>query len=214
MKKLLLTTIVWAWLSVVPLFADTTLEARATMLVDMLSDHKQLLPSESFSYRSNRESMIVVAKDKKPEIQILPFLYNAVAAKKSQYLYYTRREENKNHVLSIVNTIRSAMWMTGLSYHSQLDSLAERYALHIYQSKHFSHTSLSWEKLTDRIQTVTYPYALIGENLAKGYDDSEDVVQARMESPTHRANIVEKWFVHMGLWRAGWYRVQLFGRPE
>lgn len=66
--------------------------------------------------------------------------------------------------------------MSGLQYNAQLDILAQSYADDMGKNNYFSHISKSGETLAQRIQTIDYPYTLIGENLAKGYMDAASVV--------------------------------------
>lgn len=193
------------------LFAND-LQSRADTLVELLAEYKSLPAAQGFDYWSNRATMIETAINKRPDIYILPYLYNAVIAKKSTFS--DNRSYNKDGLLILVNDERSVIWLSPLVYHPALNTLAQSYADYLYQNNHFSHVSLSGEMLADRIQTIDYPYSLIGENLAKWYTGIVQVLQWWMESPWHRANILEWWFVHMGLGRAGEYRVQLFGRPE
>jgi hypothetical protein len=80
-------------------FADATLQQRAVLLVDMLAQHKKLEPSDALPYRSNREKMIAVAMTKRSDLSILPFLYDAVVAKKSSYTDYNNWQLDKNELL-------------------------------------------------------------------------------------------------------------------
>lgn len=206
---LCLSCIVWSG----SLFAED-LQSKADTLVDILAEHKSLATSEGFAYRSNWANMIDLAAIKRPDIEILPYLYNAVVAKKLSFSYYNNWLYDKNGLLILLNDQRSVEWLSWLIYNPALDRLAQSYADYLYQHKHFSHVSLSGESLEQRIKTVDYPYSLIGENLASWYTDIVEVLAGRYNSPTHKANLLEPWFVHMWLGRSGEYRVQLFGRPE
>gem|GEM_PF-5143631 len=44
------------------------------------------------------------------------------------------------------------------------------------KNNYFSHISQSGETVSQRIETIDYPYVLIGENLAKGYTNAAAVV--------------------------------------
>lgn len=194
--------------------ADTTMQTRATTLVNLLEQHKWLTGEQALAYRSKWESILQIAVPKRPDITILLFLYDAVLAKKATVSYIPSRSHDQTAFLELVNNQRKIQWLSGLVYHKELNTLAQSYAAYLEENNHFSHTSLSWETLSDRIQTVDYEYTLIGENLAKWYNDIGQVLQWWMDSPGHRANILEPWFIHMWLGRNGEYRVQLFGKPE
>lgn len=66
-----------------------------------------------------------------------------------------------------------------------------------------------------------YRFSRAGENLAVNFTDSQDVVRAWLDSPTHRANLLNENYTEIGIGIAkGLYReretifiVQLFGRP-
>lgn len=211
MKKTILV-FVFVCLGCVPVFADQALQSQAVRLVDLLDVHKGLTGEATVVYRSKRETILEVAIPRRPDISVLPFLYNAIGNKKQSAI--NGRSYARPQLLKLINEIRIDNWLSGLQYNTQLDILAQSYADDMGKNNYFSHISKSGETLAQRIQTIDYPYTLIGENLAKGYMDAASVVAWWMDSPGHRANILETWFVHMWLGRNGEYRVQLFGKPE
>lgn len=84
---------------------------------------------------------------------------------------------------------------------------------------HYSPTGISpWYWFTE----AGYVYQRAGENLAVNFDDSEDVVQAWMNSPTHKENIIKEGYTEIGIATAeGYYKgkkavfiAQLFGSPR
>jgi uncharacterized protein YkwD len=52
----------------------------------------------------------------------------------------------------------------------------------------------------------------VGENVAAGFSSVSGVVSAWMASPSHRSNILNSRFVHVGLGRSGSYWTNDFGR--
>lgn len=50
-----------------------------------------------------------------------------------------------------------------------------------------------------------------GENIAKGFSNDLDAFNAFMHSPTHRANILDSKFTHIGVGEACGLKVILFG---
>ncbi|MBU2158962.1 CAP domain-containing protein [Patescibacteria group bacterium] len=72
------------------------------------------------------------------------------------------------------------------------------------------------------LDQVGYSYTYAGENLAVDFKDSEDVEEAWMNSPTHRANIVKPQYTRIGIGTAeGEYKgkkttfvVQFFATPR
>lgn len=89
------------------------------------------------------------------------------------------------------------------------------------EKSYFAHTSSDGVTPWHWFQEVDYPYLYAGENLAIHFTDSEDVIDAWMNSPTHRANILNTRFTEMGIataqgsyqGRATIFVVQLFGTP-
>jgi hypothetical protein len=86
---------------------------------------------------------------------------------------------------------------------------------------YFSHNSPDGKTPWYWLEQVGYKYSYAGENLAVNFADSKDIVLAWMNSPTHRANILNKNFSEFGIAAAtGTYEgretifvVQLFGKP-
>lgn len=86
---------------------------------------------------------------------------------------------------------------------------------------YFSHNSPDGKTPWYWLGQVGYGYAYAGENLAVNFVDSEDIVLAWMNSPTHRANILSDKFTEVGIAAArGTYEgrevtfvAQFFGWP-
>jgi len=84
---------------------------------------------------------------------------------------------------NIVNDIRAEAGLDELAWDINLESVAHVRAKECSQK--FSHTrpnGTQWYTVNSRIQG--------GENLAFGFDNTNDVVEAWMNSPTHRDNIL------------------------
>lgn len=86
---------------------------------------------------------------------------------------------------------------------------------------YFAHTSPSGVTPWYWFGQAGYKYVRAGENLAVNFNDSSLLHQAWMNSPTHRANIVNGYYTEVGIAMAnGIYKgreatfvVQLFGQP-
>jgi hypothetical protein len=85
---------------------------------------------------------------------------------------------------------------------------------------YFAHTSPSGKTVADLGQEVGYDYVVMGENLALGnFSNVNDLLQAWMNSPGHRANILNPSYEDMGAYAAQgmyqgkevWFAVQHFG---
>jgi hypothetical protein len=86
---------------------------------------------------------------------------------------------------------------------------------------YFSHTSPEGLSPWHWFDTVGYKFMYAGENLAINFSESTDVEQAWMNSPGHRANILNERFTEIGIATAqGTYQgqptifvAQMFGKP-
>jgi len=103
----------------------------------------------------------------------------------------------------------------------KLDEAARLKAEDMAQKEYFAHDSPGGITPWYWFDKVNYSYAHAGENLAIHFNDSGTVVEAWMNSPSHRANIVNKKYTEIGVGTAeGMYEgqetvfvVQLFGTP-
>ena len=102
-----------------------------------------------------------------------------------------------------------------------LDTAATMKANHMAQNGYFSHYSPDGVSPWYWFNQAGYSFLHAGENLAVHFTDSEDIVEAWMNSPTHRANIMNGQFTEIGIGVARGefegsdtiFVVQLFGTP-
>jgi hypothetical protein len=103
-----------------------------------------------------------------------------------------------------------------------LNAAAQAKAEDMAARGYFSHKGPDGEEPWVWIDRAGYEYVYAGENLAVRFNDSRDVVDAWMASPTHRANIVKANYQEIGVGLAqGTYKggpatfvVQYFGSPK
>ena len=129
---------------------------------------------------------------------------------------------NQRDVIMLTNNERVANGLPSLAYNKQLSEMANAKAVDMIQKQYFAHVSPDGIDLSKLAQTYGYGYLNVGENLALGdFTSSADVVTGWMNSPGHRANILNKNFTEIGVaaiqgnyeGRVVWYAVQEFGRP-
>lgn len=119
------------------------------------------------------------------------------------------------------NSNRLAGNVPTLKINSLLTEAAQEKANDMAQKSYFAHTSPEGITPWYWIDKVGYQYIYAGENLAINFSDSKDVVDAWMNSPSHRSNILNGNYTEMGLGVAkGVYQnretifiAQMFGQP-
>ncbi len=124
-------------------------------------------------------------------------------------------------VISLANAARVEGGLSELTSNSLLASAAQAKANDMLAKQYFSHNTPSGDTPWTFIKAVGYSYVTAGENLAIDFTEAESVQSAWMNSPGHRANIMNKSFQEIGIGIAkGMYNghqttivVQMFGTP-
>ena len=75
---------------------------------------------------------------------------------------------------------------------------------------YFSHESPTYGTPFEMMQQLGISYRTAGENIAMGYSTAEAVVNAWMNSESHRANILNGTYTQIGVGEAGGYWTQWF----
>jgi uncharacterized protein YkwD len=92
----------------------------------------------------------------------------------------------------------------------------------MFTNQYFEHTSLSGKTAVDLVEKTGYIFQIVGENLALGvFDSNQALVQAWMNSPEHKANILNPKYTEMGAsvgignykGQREWLAVQHFAKP-
>ena len=103
-----------------------------------------------------------------------------------------------------------------------LDRDAQLKLVDMFAKQYFEHESPDGTGPADLAKAVGYAYVIVGENLALGdFDSDQGVVTAWMNSPGHRANILNTHYQEIGVaamkgmyeGRETWLAVQSFGMP-
>ena len=135
---------------------------------------------------------------------------------------YSDSTLSRSGVINWTNTERSKNGLQALNENNRLNSSAQAKVNDMFTKQYFDHVSPSGRSVSDLADDTDYEYLIIGENLALGnFKDDNDLVQAWMNSPGHRANILNEKYrdigvaVERGMYegRMTWLAVQHFGRP-
>lgn len=125
-------------------------------------------------------------------------------------------------VATLTNQGREAQALSDLKRNSTLDAAARNKAHDMVVRGYFAHKSPDGRQPWDWIREAGYQYEYAGENLAINYNDSIDVYTAWMNSPTHKANILNSHYTEIGIGIAtttiegkeSVLVVQMFGSPK
>lgn len=104
-----------------------------------------------------------------------------------------------NELVTLQNSERSRNSLNTLSLNPLLSSSAQKKAEIMVQTDCWSHYCPQGEEPWIYFREVGYRYEHAGENLAEGFNDAERMVNAWMNSPTHRDNILNQNFNEVGI---------------
>jgi len=102
-------------------------------------------------------------------------------------------------VVEITNQKRAEQGLSPLTINSQLNEAAQRKAGDMFAFNYWSHVSPSGRSPWSFFQEAGYKYLYAGENLARDFMNSQAVVEAWMNSSTHRDNLLSKNYQEIGL---------------
>ncbi|MDO8523540.1 MAG: CAP domain-containing protein [bacterium] len=112
--------------------------------------------------------------------------------------------------------------LPALTGNTKLNAAAQAKLKDMFAKQYFEHVSPSGVGPGDLVEAQGYDYILSGENLALGnFAGDQDLVTAWMNSPGHRANILNNRYQEIGVavgkgmfeGRETWLAVQEFGMP-
>ncbi|OCA92831.1 CAP domain-containing protein [Pseudobacillus wudalianchiensis] len=105
----------------------------------------------------------------------------------------------EQQVVDLTNQERQKAGLQPLKADTQLSSVARKKSEDMLAKNYFSHTSPTYGSPFDMMKQFGITYRTAGENIAKGQRTPAEVVKAWMESPGHRANILNKDYTHIGV---------------
>ena len=105
----------------------------------------------------------------------------------------------KSALVDLTNKNRIAQKIPFLKINPVLEQAAALKAQDMSQKGYFAHVSPEGKTPWYWLDQVKYDYTYAGENLAINFFDSKEVADAWMNSPAHRANMVNKNFKEIGI---------------
>ncbi|GAA2265221.1 hypothetical protein GCM10010145_43190 [Streptomyces ruber] len=127
--------------------------------------------------------------------------------------------EMRAAVISLTNAERSRAGCPALQGSPALDTAAQRHAQDMADHDFFGHDGSDGSTMVSRAEAAGYTgWRALAENVAAGRPTAADVVRGWMDSPGHRANILDCSLKHIGVGYAygagttyGHYWTQDFG---
>lgn len=102
-------------------------------------------------------------------------------------------------IISLTNQQRAAAGLGALRENSRLDQAAYNNAQYMFAHDYWAHVAPDGTTPWYFVTQAGYAYATAGQNLAKDFSTSSAVVNAWMNSPEHRANILNGGYVDTGV---------------
>lgn len=104
----------------------------------------------------------------------------------------------KSALENSINQTRQSLGLAPLLENAKLNQAAQAKAQNMVQNNYFDHTSPTGVSPWFWFAQAGYRYKYAGENLAIGFYDSQEVYNAWLNSPSHKANIVNPHYTEVG----------------
>lgn len=130
-------------------------------------------------------------------IVVLGFVINMGLSSGQGVLSYAT-SVSPSALLQETNTQRSSNSRSALSLNNQLSQAAQQKANDMVARNYWSHTSPEGTQPWEVISSVGYKYVTAGENLAYGFDTSAATIAGWMNSPGHKANVLNVDYKEVG----------------
>jgi hypothetical protein len=127
----------------------------------------------------------------------LGFVLNSLWPSQRDVLGYAT-DMTSSSLLSGTNQQRSKNGKSTLTIDTKLTSAAQSKAEDMASKDYWSHNSPSGQTPWSFITATNYKYKTAGENLAYGFDTSANTITGWMNSPEHRANILNSTYTSVG----------------
>ena len=105
----------------------------------------------------------------------------------------------EQQVVDLTNKERAKYGLPPLKVDLALSKVAREKSRDMAVNHYFSHNSPTYGSPFEMMRKFGISYTAAGENIAKGQRTPQEVVAAWMNSPGHRANILNKNYTHIGV---------------
>jgi hypothetical protein len=125
-------------------------------------------------------------------------------------------------VVTGTNNERTKQELTPLATNQILTEAAAAKANHMFANNYWAHIAPDGTTPWVFIKNAGYTYSVAGENLARDFGDTDSMVKAWMDSPTHKENIMNPKYTEIGVavvdgvlqGEETTLVVQMFGSPQ
>ncbi|MBP1934323.1 CAP domain-containing protein [Ammoniphilus resinae] len=126
-------------------------------------------------------------------------------------------QQFENKVIELTNIERTKAGLPALKGNGELSRVAQFKSQDMIDHNYFDHQSPTYGSPFDMMTSFGIPFSYAGENIAAGQKTPEEVVNGWMNSPGHRANILNPNYTEIGVGLAkggqyGFYWTQQFIR--
>ncbi len=127
-----------------------------------------------------------------------------------------------SELFSLTNKVRETAGLSDLKLNAELMTAAQNKAEDMFKDNYWAHVSPKGTQPWDFILAQHYDYSYAGENLAKNFNSSKEVVDAWYNSPSHRENLLNPKYEEIGFAVVNGVLdgyettlvVQMFGKPR
>ena len=105
----------------------------------------------------------------------------------------------EQEVLRLTNEFRKQNGLKALVLDQSLEKAADDHSKDMALQDYFSHTGKDGSKPWDRAEDAGYETRFVGENIAAGYRSAKAVVDGWINSPGHRANMLNADYNEIGI---------------
>jgi hypothetical protein len=154
-----------------------------------------VIPSESNGYRSkflqsNALLFCVIL------LLVMKIISSVITLNFPQNIFFA--DITKSTLENFANQTRQADGLKPLAENQKLNQAAQMKAENMVQNNYFDHNSPSGVTPWFWFLQAGYNYKYAGENLAIGFYDSKEVYDAWLNSPSHKANILNPNYTEIG----------------
>jgi len=104
-----------------------------------------------------------------------------------------------DEVIDQTNQVRRSQGFETLTYNAALTQAAQKKAENMLADHYWAHVSPTGKQPWSFMSEAGYKYRVAGENLARDFTGTPDMIQAWLNSPTHRANLLGNKYTEIGV---------------